>query len=67
MIQQRALFEIFGHKRERQTWKSFQICLSRGAGENRTPVHTRNQYAFYMFIPDFIFVCRQDPDHQPAP
>ena len=38
-----------------------------GAGGNRTLVQTGKQYAFYMLILAFIFVRRQDPDHQPEP
>ena len=38
-----------------------------GAGGSRTLVQTGKQYAFYMFIPDFIFVRQQDLDHQPTP
>ena len=38
-----------------------------GAGGSRTLVQTGKQYAFYMLILAFIFVRRQDPDHQPEP
>ncbi len=38
-----------------------------GAGGSRTLVQTGKPYAFYMLIPAFIFVLRQDPDHQPQP
>ena len=38
-----------------------------GAGGSRTHVRTRKPYAFYTLIPDFVFVLRQDPDHQPQP
>ena len=38
-----------------------------GAGGSRTLVRTRKPYAFYTLIPDFIFVLRQDLDHQPEP
>ena len=39
----------------------------RGAGGSRTLVRTRKPYAFYTLIPDFIFVLRQDLDHQSQP
>ncbi len=38
-----------------------------GAGGSRTLVRTRKPYAFYTLIPDFVFVHRQDLDHQPMP
>ena len=38
-----------------------------GVGGSRTLVRTRKPYAFYTLIPDFIFVLRQDLDHQPEP
>ena len=44
----------------------FCICFC-GAGGIRTLVQTGKQHAFYMLIPDFIFMHRQDPDHQPTP
>ena len=43
------------------------VLLCCGAGGIRTLVQTGKQHAFYMLIPDFIFVHRQDPDHQPTP
>ena len=45
---------------------SYQRNVS-GAGGSRTLVQTRKPYAFYMLIPAFIFVMRQDPDHQSHP
>ena len=41
--------------------------LESGAGGSRTLVQTGKPYAFYMLIPAFIFVMRQDLDHQPQP
>jgi len=38
-----------------------------GAGGSRTRVQTRKPQAFYMLIPDLIFVCRLDQGHRPAP
>ena len=43
------------------------INLYCGAGGSRTLVRTRKPYAFYTLIPAFIFVPRQDLDHQPRP
>ena len=41
--------------------------LDGGAGGSRTLVQTGKPYAFYMLIPDFIFVMQQDLDHQLHP
>ena len=38
-----------------------------GAGGSRTLVQTGKPYAFYMLIPDFVFVLQQDQDHQLQP
>ena len=38
-----------------------------GAGGSRTLVQTAGPYAFYTLIPALVFVCRQDPGHQPTP
>ncbi len=38
-----------------------------GAGGSRTLVRTRKPYAFYTLIPAFVFVQRQDLDHQSLP
>ena len=38
-----------------------------GAGGDRTLVQTGNQYAFYMFISDFIVGQQQDLNHQLQP
>ena len=38
-----------------------------GAGGDRTLVQTGNQYAFYMFISDFIVGQQQDLNHQLLP
>ncbi len=42
-------------------------CNDSGSGGNRTLVHTRKPYAFYMLILAFIFVLQQDPSHQLQP
>ena len=47
--------------------QSISNLFSSGAGGSRTLVQTGKPYAFYMLIPDFIFVMRQDPDHQSHP
>ena len=55
---------ISNTKQKRLPCRSLFCC---GAGGSRTLVQTGKPYAFYMLIPVFIFVIRQDLDHQPYP
>ena len=43
------------------------FCSMGGVGGSRTRVQTGKPYAFYTLISDFIFVLRQDLNHQPQP
>lgn len=48
-------------KQKSNTFKRFAFCFFDivlcGAAGSRTPVQTRKQYAFYMFIPSLIVGC----------
>ena len=63
------IFRFHQAKRLKEPSRGFDTLKRNesGAGGHRTLVQTGKQYAFYMLILAFIFVRRQDPDHQPEP
>ena len=55
------------HKTQKKSLHCNDFLFFCGPGGNRTHVRTRKPCAFYMLIPDFIFVIHQDLDHQVHP
>ena len=54
-------------KKQKKSLRVVTFSVFCGPGGNRTHVRTRKPCAFYMLIPDFIFVMQQDLDHQLHP